>query len=113
MHAQVHFQEGLNLARQIGIPQITANGLYEYGNLYLDQQQLDGAEVTFSEMLTITPKGSQDLMALAQYGLARIAAARGDIYGARRCGEASITVLEAIGHRTAKEVRDWLGILKT
>jgi hypothetical protein len=30
---------------------------------------------------------------------------------AQQFGEASLTVLEAIGHRNAKEVRDWLNLI--
>ena len=105
--AERYFQEGLALAQQIGIPQITSNALYEFGNLYLDKQQTDAAAASFSEMLLTAPEGSQDLIALAQYGLAR-AAAQNDIQEARKLGERSVATLEAMGHRNAKEVRDWL-----
>jgi len=109
--AEVYLREGLALARQIGIPQITANGLYEYGNLYLDQQHIEAAEAAFSEMLTIVPEGGQDLIALAYYGLARSAAAQGNTYEARKLGDGSVAVLEAMGHRKAKEVRNWLHLI--
>jgi tetratricopeptide (TPR) repeat protein len=112
VQAEIYLREGLDVAQKIGIPQIAANGLYEYGNLYLDQQRPDVAEVTFREMLAIAPQGSQDLIALAQYGLARALAAQGDIYEARRLGEASVITLEAIGHRNAREVREWLNSLR-
>ena len=108
VRSEMYFLEGLNLARQIGKPQITANALYEYGNLYLDQQQLEAAEAAFREVLSTTPEGSQDLIALARYGLARVAAARGNTHEVQRLGEASVTALEAMGHRNAQEVRDWL-----
>jgi len=111
VRSEMYFLEGLNLARQIGKPQITANALYEYGNLYLDQQQLEAAEAAFREVLSTTPEGSQDLIALARYGLARVAAARGNTHEVQRLGEASVTALEAMGHRNAQEVRDWLNSL--
>ena len=111
VRSEMYFLEGLNLARQIGRPQITANALYEYGNLYLDQQQLEAAEAAFREVLSTTPEGSQDLIALAQYGLARVAAARGNTHEVQRLGEASVTALVAMGHRNAQEVRDWLNSL--
>ena len=85
--------------------------LYEHGNLYLQQRQIESAETAFDEMLTSIPEGDQELFALARYGLARVAAARGDIAEAKRLGEASITVLEAMGHRNAQEIRSWLTIL--
>jgi predicted ATPase/DNA-binding CsgD family transcriptional regulator/Tfp pilus assembly protein PilF len=109
--AEEYFQEGLSLARQLGRPQITANILYEYSNFCLDQQHIEAAEAMFHEILNTIREGDQDLIALAQYGLARVNAIQGNMQEARKLGEASFTALEAIGHRNAKEVRDWLGLL--
>ena len=106
--SELYLQEGLTLARQLGIPQIAASTLYEYGNLCLDRQQPETAESTFHEMLTVIPEGSQDLTALAQYGLARSVSAQGNIDEARRLGEASLTALDVMGHRKADEVSAWL-----
>ncbi|GAC1580663.1 MAG: hypothetical protein NVS4B1_14510 [Ktedonobacteraceae bacterium] len=106
--AKDYLQESLEVARQLGIPQITANSLYEYGNLYLDLQHFDMAEKSFYEMLSIAPEGSQDLIALAQYGLAQALVAQGRNDDARRLGEESVATLTAIGHRNITEVRDWL-----
>ncbi len=111
IQAEVYFQESLTLARQIGRPQMTAVVLYEYSTLHLNQQQVEAAEASFREMLTIIPEGGQDLIALARYGMARVAAARGYYDEAWRLGEASATTLEAMGHRNAKEVRDWLNLI--
>jgi tetratricopeptide (TPR) repeat protein/transcriptional regulator with XRE-family HTH domain len=108
IQAEIYFQEGLSLARQIGIPQITCNGLYEHGSLYLDQQKIEAAEATFREMLMTIPEGGQDLLALAQYGLAQVAAIQGNIDEAKRLGEVSAAALEGMGHRKAMEVRHWL-----
>jgi tetratricopeptide (TPR) repeat protein/transcriptional regulator with XRE-family HTH domain len=104
------FQESLTLAWQVGRPQMTAIVLYEYGILHLNQQQIEAGETSFREMLTIISEEDRDLLALAQYGLARVAAAHGYFDEARRLGEASVTALEALGHRNAKEVRDWLNL---
>ena len=106
--ADEYFQEGLSTARQLGRPQITANVLYEYGNFYLDQQQVEAAEAIFQEILTTIREGDQDLIALAQYGLARVNVSKGNIQEARKLGEASVTSLETLGHRNAEQVRDWL-----
>src|SRR5579885_2190594 len=111
--AEDYLQETLNLAQQIGRPHITAKALYEYGNLYLKQKKLDAAQSTFQRLLTAVPEGGQDLLALAQYGLARIADAQGDVEEARRLGEVSVLILEKIGQRDAKEVRDWLEAVKS
>ncbi len=106
--AEVYLHESLALAQYIGNPQIISTALNEFGNLYLDQQQIEKAEASFREMLSTIPEGDQQLLALAQYGLARTAAAQGNIQDARRLGEASIKALETIGHRNAREVRGWL-----
>ena len=106
--AEQYFGESLVLSRQIGIPQIICNILYEYGNLCLDQHQPEAAESRFREMHTLVPKGSKDLLALVQYGLARVLTAQGNILEGRRYGEASLEILEEIGHRSAHEVKRWL-----
>ncbi len=108
VQAEVQLRESLGIARQISRPLVTANALYEYGNLYLNWRKLEAAAASFHEMLTAIPQGDQELAALAQYGLARIAAAYGNINEAHKMGEASATVLETMGHRNAKEVRNWL-----
>ena len=110
--AEDYLQETLNLAQQIGRPSITTKALNEYGNLYLKQKKLDAAQSTFQKVLTIVPEGEQDLIALGQYGLARVAEAQGNSEEARKLGEASVLTLEKIGHHDAKEVRDWLNTLK-
>ncbi len=109
--AEKYLNESLSLARQIDTPQMIAYALYEYGNLYLDLQQLDNAEIAFREMLSSVPKGSQDLLALAQYGLARTIANKGDVREAVEFGEASVAKLEEMGHRRAQEVKIWLSTL--
>ncbi|MBA2396035.1 MAG: tetratricopeptide repeat protein [Ktedonobacteraceae bacterium] len=100
--------ESLNLARQIGRPRIICVCLYEHGNLYLQQQKFETAEIAFNEMLTCIPEGDQELFAQAQYGLARIEAAKGNFQKARKLGEESITILDIIGHRSVQEVRKWM-----
>jgi tetratricopeptide (TPR) repeat protein len=109
--AEMYFRESLTYAWQLGSPQMTANVLYEYGILYLDLQQIEAAEKSFREMLTIISEEDRDLLALAHYSLARVAAAHGYFDEARGLGEASVTALEAMGHRNAKEVRAWLNLL--
>lgn len=104
-------QESLVLAQQIGIPQITCYILNECGNLYLDQHLPDQAEKNFKEMLANAPEGGQDLIALAQYGLARVASSKGDMETARQLGAVSAATLESMGHRDTSEVKSWLQTL--
>lgn len=105
--AREFLQESLTLARQTGRPYIIANALYEYGNLFLHLQQVTSAAESFHSMLSTIPEGGQDLLALAEYGLARVAA-QSNVQEALKLGEASVTALEAMGHRYAREARDWL-----
>jgi tetratricopeptide (TPR) repeat protein/transcriptional regulator with XRE-family HTH domain len=105
--AEQYLSESLIQARQLGVPQLTAHILHEYGNLHLDRQQLKQGETIFREMLTTVPEGSQDLLALARYGLARAIAAQGNIAEALQLSETSALTLEGIGHRSAHEVREW------
>lgn len=105
-------RESLALARQIGIPQITCYVLNEYGNLHLEQQQPELAKINFREILAIVPEGGQDFIAFARYGLARVAAARGELVEARALGEQSRAALEGMGRREAQEVESWLRSLQ-
>lgn len=110
--SEQYSRESLALAQQIGIPQITCYILNECGNLYLDQHLPDLAEKSFREMLANAPEGGQDLIALAQYGLARVAGINGNIDKARQLGVVSAAKLESMGHRYTTEVKNWLHSLE-
>ena len=111
VQAKTYLQEGVDIARQIGTPQITANALYEYGNLHLEQQQIETAYETFCEMQDTIREGDQELVALSQYGLARVAIAQNNIEEARRLGTMSVESLEAMRNRNSIEVRAWLNTI--
>ncbi len=106
--AKDYLRESLALARQLGRPDMISHALFEYGNLCLNQQQVKKAEASFREMLTTVSEGDDDLLALANYGLARTVAAKGNLFEARKLGEMSVMTLERMGHRRAEEVRNWL-----
>lgn len=108
VQAEMYLLESLTLARQIGRPLMVADALYKYGNLCLKRNQIEAARVAFNEMNAKVPEGGRELVALAQYGLARIAALNGDMSEARKIGELSVTDLELMKSRRAIEVRDWL-----
>ena len=110
--AEVYFEEGLALAKQIGMPRITATCLYEYGNLYLDCNQIEKAQRNFNEMLQIILPEHQDLLALANYSMARIAAHKGNVAQAKILGAESVRNLENIQHIKAGEAKEWLASLK-
>ncbi len=50
----------------------------------------------------------QGFIAAAEYGLAQVAAAQGDIAEARRLGQESLALYTIIPHHTANEVKRWL-----
>lgn len=106
--AEIFFQEGLSFAREIGRPQITAHALYEYGNFQLEQDSIEKAASAFREVYTMVPKGNQELLALTNYGLARIAAKEGNKTEALKLGKESFTVLQTMNHKNAQEVQNWL-----
>ncbi len=108
IQAALYLQETLKLAQQLHRPQLKARALYEQGNLHLKQQEIEEAEADFREMLDIIPQGDFELQALAQYSFARLSVAQGDIKKARQLGEECVAAFDAMGHREAKQVRQWL-----
>jgi tetratricopeptide (TPR) repeat protein/transcriptional regulator with XRE-family HTH domain len=107
-----YLQQSLLLAEPIGRPRIICYIYYEYGNVYWKQQQIAKAEESFKRMLQDIPEGDQEMSALANYGLARVAASKGLEAEARERAEASIQAFEKMGHRRAQEIRQWLETLR-
>jgi tetratricopeptide (TPR) repeat protein/transcriptional regulator with XRE-family HTH domain len=102
--AKACYQEGLVLARQIGLPQLICRLLAAWGDLNLQLRQKVAAESAFREMLALVPEGNQTLLAFAQYGLARVAAANGQLSEARTFAESSLATFEVLGHRQRRAV---------
>ncbi|RAQ97130.1 hypothetical protein A4R35_16445 [Thermogemmatispora tikiterensis] len=111
--AELAFKEGLNIARNLGISYLLYEGLYEYGNLCLFLRRFDDARNAFVEIISIAPRGGIDAIALAKYGLARVEASEGHLEIARQLANESVAILKALGHRSAKEVLEWLKSLKS
>lgn len=109
--AQASYQEGLELARQIGHRLLIATTLYKRGELHLKMSKRDSASKDFREALETAPQDSQDLRADIQFGLAQIEAALSNYKEARRQGEVSLATFEKIGHKKTSEVREWLATL--
>ncbi|HTI14432.1 MAG TPA: tetratricopeptide repeat protein [Dictyobacter sp.] len=112
IQAENYLQEGLELAKKINQPKMTVELLYEYGNLYLDTKQANRAETTFRNMKTIIPPGNQEWIALADYGIARALATKGNLQEAYNIGMESLSTLEAIGNHQKIEVKQWLNLIK-
>ena len=69
---------------------------------------IQAAGNTFQEMLALAPSDSQKVIADAQYGLARVAALKPDYDEARKLAQDSLHILDAIGHRRATSIRNFL-----
>lgn len=106
--ARVYLEDALELARQIGNHWNITVALYEWGNLHLKQRRLDDAAAAFAEARGIAAEGDKEYLVLASYGLARVAAAYGDVSAARQQGQESLALLVAMGHGKAQAVRQWL-----
>jgi tetratricopeptide (TPR) repeat protein len=110
--AQASLQEGLAVARELGHRWYIGCILRELGELYVDQKAWEAASEAFHEVQDIAQQvGVQEFVASAAYGLARVAAAHGNIVEARCQGEASLTIFEAIGHSQGSDVKQWLARL--
>ena len=108
--ANACFEEGLEVARQLGSPWLISAILRDWGDIHLKYQQLDAAAAAFNEVLSLTNSSGQDpyLIAQAEHGLAQIAALRGDITEAHRLGTNSMKAFAALGHSKADEISEWL-----
>lgn len=108
--ANVCFQESLDLARRIGALWYISNVLTEWGGVHIKYQQVDAAFEAFQEVITSENLAETEpvMIGLAYYGLARVAALRGERAEARRLGQQSLAQFEAIEHHKAREVADWL-----
>jgi tetratricopeptide (TPR) repeat protein/transcriptional regulator with XRE-family HTH domain len=109
--AKAYLQQGLATARKLGHLELICGILLRWGEVYLEQRQLEEAQSAFHEMSNLVPNGNQELAAQAQYGMARVAAAQGHSAEAHRLGEASLAIFAAIEHHTAAEVNQWLSAL--
>jgi tetratricopeptide (TPR) repeat protein/transcriptional regulator with XRE-family HTH domain len=103
-----YIEEALQIARQVGDIWLLGAVLVEWGELALEEHRLDDAAAAFDEALGIASKGSQEMVALARYGLARVAAERGDNATALEQGKESLAIFEAMGNRQTEEVKSWL-----
>ncbi|MBV9615717.1 MAG: helix-turn-helix domain-containing protein [Ktedonobacteraceae bacterium] len=74
--ADTYYQEALALAHQPEKPRLIAMILFHLGTLRRKQGKFKEARDFFHEMMKQMPEGDQDLIALAQDGLARVSAAQ-------------------------------------
>ncbi|GAC1618725.1 MAG: hypothetical protein NVS4B9_09240 [Ktedonobacteraceae bacterium] len=106
--AEKYLSEGLQIARQINNPLLICSLLGAKGQLFLQRKQIEQAREAFQEMLDRAPLNSQKVVADAQYGLARVAVSTQEFGEAKRLAESSLSILNAIGHRSADSIRTFL-----
>ncbi len=108
--AQTNFEEAVMLARDRGDPWLLSNALCCRGEASLTAQQVDAAEEWFQEALAVYQdrEPNRELVTLAQFGLAQVAARRGRQEEARQAAEQCLLVLVEMNHRSAQQVQAWL-----
>jgi tetratricopeptide (TPR) repeat protein/transcriptional regulator with XRE-family HTH domain len=112
--AEAALEEGMALARASGYRWVLSAQLCGWGDVQLAQQRGEAAQAAFSEARFIARQiESQELEAIACYGLARLAASRGEHEQAREQGERSWQLFTAHGLYQAAAVEQWLESLST
>jgi tetratricopeptide (TPR) repeat protein/transcriptional regulator with XRE-family HTH domain len=110
--AEACLQESLEIARSISRRWQMSETLTAWGEMLFRQEQLDRALALFQEASSIARQiQGRELSAMALYGLARIAAARGDYAQAHQQGGQSRQAFEQMGHEQEREVARWLATL--
>jgi tetratricopeptide (TPR) repeat protein len=107
--AATYWQEALTLAQDIGHRWQVARVLSEWGEYQIQVGDMAVAHESFQELFRLARiLQSQELVAVALYGLARETAVRGNIDAAKEHGRESLDTFTAIGHAKVQEVKDWL-----
>lgn len=108
--ANRYLKESVDLAREQRSQWHLAAALTYWGVLDLKFQKIDAAVEAFQQVLTLDKGSKQDPQFVAEsyYGLATIAAARGNLADAYRYGQESLLLFESIKHYMTPEVKRWL-----
>jgi hypothetical protein len=95
--------------------------LVGWGDLCLRKRDLDTAETAFQRVATVqkwaestqntTNTTSLNLSGIALYGLAQIAADKGEITKAQQMGQESLNVMNYLDSARAAEITEWLTAL--
>lgn len=108
--SEAQLRQALTLAREMDSTQLLCQVLTAYGELDLKMQQIERAATHFQEALELLTSGLEEReeLAVAEYGLARVEGARGNLERARHYATSSLAVMELLSFRRAPEVRQWL-----
>lgn len=104
-----YIQEGLDLAQKSGHRLLISQLFCEWGELHLRQKKIDAASEAYFKSLKVAQESEiQQAVAAALYGLARVAAEKGNPFDAFRQGQQSLSIFQGIGDRRATVVKQWL-----
>jgi tetratricopeptide (TPR) repeat protein/transcriptional regulator with XRE-family HTH domain len=105
-------EQAFPLVRATSSAEERATTIATWGEVLLRRRHFEEAEVVFQEALQIAPREHKPLAALAQYGLARAAAGRGDVSKALRQGEQALQMFTSLRHTRTLEVQRWFHALQ-
>jgi tetratricopeptide (TPR) repeat protein len=109
VEAASYYSTGLKLAREIGHRWQVARCLSEMGDIQLTLKQYTEADTTFRELYELARMmQSQELIALALFGLARVTAVQDNLQSARQYAQESLDAFIAIGHYQVNHIQNWL-----
>lgn len=107
--ADRYFQESLDIAIEIEHTWLVSETLCEWGDVYLRRGKIEAARSVFERALKQAQEiEGPDLIAIAQYGLARVAFFSNDYASALRLGKESLDLLKKIGNKKARDIEQWL-----
>ncbi len=104
-----HNQQAVSLSREIGHRWQLARSLREMGEIQLAREQIEDAKAAFDELYELARiMQSQELIANALFGLARVTAVLGNTQSAIHYAQESLDTFIAIGHHQVNGVQKWL-----
>ena len=105
-----YFQESLTLAQQLSAPLLLIILSTTWGELQLFHSQFDAAREHFQDALALDAEEQRypEMLALAYFGMARIALHEQNIGKAREHAAESMRLFKKIGHYKAQEVQAWI-----
>ena len=83
--------------------------LMDLAESHYRDRRLDDAAATFAEVMTTADSAQADQIAFAEFGLARVAFARGDVAGGVRDAQSSLGRFAALRHEKVADVYELLG----
>ncbi len=112
--AEQYLEQARGLAQTLGDRWLIAETECEMGELYLDMGKQEEAQMVYEKVLEVATEGGDtemELVALANYGLGRVWAAKEKISKAREYGMISLQYLSTLQFEREGEVREWLNTL--